>query len=125
MANNSQSVPYPGYPGDGASAIRVEWRGDHFGPGPTQGNYQQGGYNLNAAGLGMSTIEAAWFSQRSQSGNYFAYSLYPANSNIAELQATPQNHVTVKWYYAANSVEVANNTNLNAEAMFLEVIGLG
>ena len=115
MSNNAQSVPFDGYPGPGVSAIRLEWAGDHFGPGVSQGNYQAGGYNLNASALGMSRIESLSFSARAQSGNYYALPFYPANSNINENRAVPPSSVTVKWYTAANGVEVANNTNLSTE----------
>jgi len=125
MSNNAQSVPYDGYPADGASATRPEWAGDHFGPGPSQGNYQAGGYNLNASALGMSRIEVLSFAARSQSGNYYALPFYPAASNINETRAIPPSYVTVKWYTAANGVEVANNTSLIAEVTLMTARGLG
>ncbi len=125
MGNNTQSVPYDGYPASGASATRPEWAGDHFGPGVLQGNYQQGGYNLNASALGMSRIEIAAFAPRSQSGNYYALPFYPAGSNINELRAIPPSYVTVKWFIASNGVEVANNTNLSTECTLLTARGLG
>lgn len=108
MANGSQNVPYDGYPAPGATAIRLDWKGDHFGPA----NYQQGGYNLNASALGMAGIEDISPSAFSQSGNFFARFFYPANaSNINEQRAIPAPYVTVKWYYAANSVEIPSNNN--------------
>lgn len=124
MSNNAQSVPYDGYPAPGAAAIRVDWAGDHFGPGPSQGNYQAGGYNLNASALGMSRIERIDFSARAQSANYYALAFYPAASNIAEQRAIPPSYVTVKWY-AANGTEVGNNTSLIAEVSTMTARGLG
>ena len=125
MSNNAQSVPYDGYPAAGARSIRYDWAGDHFGPGPTQGNYQQGGYNLNATALGLNRIEEIRFAFRSQTQNYYAVAMYPANaSNIAEGRAIPAPSVTVLWY-AANGTEVANNTNLNGEVIRMFAQGLG
>jgi hypothetical protein len=118
MAN--QSIPFSGYPAPGAESTRIQWKGDHWGAA----NYQQGGYNLNASALGMSNIEVAATSKLSQSGNYYANVLYPANSGNNELRAIPPTYVTVKWYYAANSVEVANNTNLSAEVSLLTASGI-
>ena len=115
-----QSIPYAGYPAEGVSAIRAEWAGDHFGPA----NYQAGGYNMNAQALLMSRIEVALVSARSQSANYFAQILYPANSGNTEVAAVPPSYVTVKWFTAANSVEVANNTNLGGEVVQLTARGL-
>ena len=116
-----QSIPFDGFPAPAAAAIKIDWRGDHFGPA----NYQIGGYNLNASSLGMSRVEIVGVSARSQTGNYFALAFYPANSGNNETQAIPPTYVTLKWYTAANSVEVANNTNLNAEVVQLSAIGLG
>lgn len=121
----AQSIPYDGYPADGARATRIEWAGDHVGPGPTQGNYQGGGYSLTASSLGMSRIESASFSARSSSGNYFAQVTYGANTSANnEARAVPPASVTVKWYVASNSAEVANNTNLSAEITKLTAIGI-
>lgn len=124
MASNQQSVPYSGYPAPGARSTRNDWAGDHFGPGPTQGNYQQGGYNLNAAALGMVGIEEARFAFRAQSQNFYAVGLYPANaSNISEQRAIPAPYITVVWY-AANGTEVGNNTNLSTEVTRLNAVGI-
>ena len=117
----AQSIPYAGYPASGARAVKIEWSGDHVGAN----NYQAGGYNLTAISLGMSRIETASFSSRSNSSNYFALAFYSANSSANnETSAVPQNSVTVKWYTAANSVEVANNTNLSAEIVKLTAVGI-
>ena len=124
MPNNSQSVPYDGYPAPGAEAVKNQWAGDHFGPGPAQGNYQQGGYNLTPSGLGMTRIETVGVSALSQSNNYYARVLYPAISANTETRAPGFNSVLLKWYYAANNVEVANNTNLFGECVQLRAYGL-
>jgi hypothetical protein len=121
MANFPQgAIPYDGYPAPGAEAVKNQWAGDFFG----SNNYQIGGYNLNASSLGMLRIETAGFSALSQSGNYFAKAIYPAISGNNENRAPTFPYVTVKWYYAANSVEVANNTNLSAEVAQLRAYGL-
>lgn len=115
----AQSIPYQSYPGAGALGVKNVWAGDHFGPA----NYQAG-YNMTPSQLGMSRIEWADFSWRAQSGNYYARSTYPAISGSAELQAPGFNSVTVKWYYANNNNEVANNANLSAEVAQLFAWGL-
>lgn len=125
MANNAQLVAYQGYPAAGAVAVKNEWAGDHFGPGAAQGNYQQGGYNITPAQLGMSRIEFVNTSYVSQSGNYFARVVYPANiSGNGEQFAPGFNSVTIKWFYQNNNAEVANNTNLFGEVVQMLAIGL-
>jgi hypothetical protein len=119
-----KSIPYDGYQAAGADAIRIQWRGDHFGPGIPDGNYQAGGYNMNASAFGMQRIEEAAVSYRTQSGNYYAAVFYPASSGNNEIRAVPPSYVTLKWFNAANSVEVANNTNLSAEVTYLRVVGV-
>lgn len=114
-----QSIPYDGYPQPGGDAIRIPWRGDHFGIA----NYNNGGYNLTAQSLGLSAMEAVWFSNRSQSGNFYAQVVYPANSNSGEQRAVPPTAVTIKWYFAANNVE-AGGQNLANEVSMLEVMGI-
>lgn len=115
-----QNIPYDGYPAPGARAVKVEWAGDHVGTS----NYQAGGYNENASYFGMGRIELAGVSALSQSGNYFARAIYPAISSNSEARAPGFNAITMKWYTAANSVEVANNTNLSAEIVQLSVVGI-
>lgn len=119
----AQSIPYDGYPQP--VGAKREWFGDHLGPGTNAGNYQAGGYNMTASGLGVSSLEFVSFSPLSQSGNYFARANYPVVSGNAESRAPGFAYVIVKWYTAANSVEVANNTNLNAECVQLSARGPG
>ena len=107
-------INLPGYPRPLGESPAIQWKGDYFG----NSNYQQGGDKAFASDYGYSGIEefAPQFGGYSQTGNYFMRALMPANaSNVNETLAPCFNNCTVKWYYAANSVEVANNTNLAAE----------
>jgi len=114
-------IPCAGYPGTGARAIRIEATGDLVG----NNNYQVGGYNLTATQFGLSGFESVGVSARTYSLNYYAQILYNNNSaNNAELQAPVFQTALVKWYYAANSVEVANNTDLSAEICRVTAIGI-
>lgn len=122
----SKNIPYDGYPAPGADATRNQWKGWIRGPGPSEGNYQAGGYNLNATALGMSAIEDAWPAFRAGSGNFFVTVNYPVQSNNANdvlVRAIPPTYVTLKWF-AANGTEVANNTNLAAEYSLLSATGI-
>lgn len=114
------AVPLPGYPSGAAFAAKEGWVGDFFG----SNNYQLGGYNLNASSLGMSGFEWVNVSALTQSGTYFPRINYPAKSGNAEIQAPAFPYVVVKWYYAANSVEVANNTNLSGEVAQMFALGI-
>src|SRR5271166_66537 len=118
-----KSIPYGQYASPRVLADKIAWCGPHFGPGSGAGNYQQNGYSITAASLGMSRIEWAETSYLSQSQNYYARVLYPANDNSNELQAVPPSAVTMQWFYAANYAQVANNTNLLGECVQLFVIG--
>jgi hypothetical protein len=115
-------IPLPGY-----SAARpkpgIEWAGDYQG----NANYQQGGDKLFATDLGMSGIEQVNFSfgGNSMSQNYTAKAFQPANSSNANEGFAPSyGNITLKWFYAANGVEVANNTNLSAEFVRFHVDGV-
>lgn len=116
-----QSIPFDGYPAPGAAAIRNDWRGDHFGPNNT---YQAGGYSLYAKDLGMSGIELAEFSAFSQSGNYYARALFPANSGGNENRAVPPTFVNVRWYSANGTEATNNNTALVSECVQLWASGI-
>jgi hypothetical protein len=96
--------------------------GDYFG----NNNYQQGGDKTYASDWGLSGIEHFGVqSGRSASGTYSVVVYPPANSsNANESVASTYNNVTLKWLYAANGVEVANNTNLSAESLRVFVIGV-
>ena len=121
-----QSVPYGQYPLNAGFSTKITWAGDHFGPGAagnTGNNYNQNGYTINASSLGLSNFERVDLGY-SLSQNYFARAYYPNNTaNASETQAVPPTSVTVTWYYAANSVQVANNTDLSAECVKMLVIG--
>jgi hypothetical protein len=123
-----KSVPLGQYPGPGTLAVKIPWIGDHFGPGSGAGNYQQNGYSITAQQLGMSRIEWVQFSPLSQSGNYYAVVNYIApggnqTANKNELQAVGFAQIYALWYYAANNVQVANNTALDGECVQLFAIG--
>lgn len=121
-----QVIPLQNYPTAAWGATRVS-RGDFFG----SNSYQQGGEVQTPIPFGFAGgIEEMGFSGGgySASGTYFARVAYPANSfSASELKATSwgqnassannTNAPVVKWFYAANSVEVANNTNLAAEVV--------
>lgn len=123
-----QSVPYDQYPLSGFGGSKIGWAGDHFGPGTagnTGANYNQNGYNLNASSLGFpggfEKIDLGY----SKSQNYYARAYYPNNtSNASETRAVQPSYVIVTWYYAANSVQVANNTDLSGECIVMWALGI-
>ena len=119
-----KSVPFAQYASPRVLADKIAWIGDHFGPGPSAGNYQQNGYAITPQSLGMSRIEWAETSYLSQSQNYYARVLYPANSNRLESTPGPAfGSVTIEWFYANNNNQVANNTTLDGECVQLFAIG--
>lgn len=109
----------PGY--QGVTPSRFYWTGDIFG----NNNYQQGGYNLVAQSFGMSRFEH--FDVSGWSNNGGTYMLIPdwsnTSSNVEQQAPTPAN-LLVKCYYSANSVEVANNTDLKAACWRVNVVGV-
>lgn len=122
MANN---IPYQGYPAPGASAIRNEWRGRRVGPS----NYQQGGFNINASELGMTNIETLGFGSSTDGNNgnvgtYMAKASFPLNTANTSQNAVPPTYAVVRYYYTANSVEVANNTDLSGTVTLMTATGL-
>ena len=119
MAN----IPVPSYPQSGWP--KKEWfKADR--PGPA--NYQQGGNNMYANECGMSGFEelSLVFGGLTASGTYFG-KFYPPSTAIqvvTEVSAPLFPYVIVKWFYSANSVEVANNTNLAAELFRFGAVGV-
>jgi len=113
-----KKVPLPR--GTGTVVLR-SWIGDFFG----SNNYQAGGNNVNAGDFGMSAMAFTEIMGHSFSGTY-DLRLIPATnaSNLNESMAAYFQTLTAKCYYSANSVEVANNTNLSAEAFRIHVRGL-
>lgn len=105
-----QQIPCPGYMAPNFPG-RLTWAGDVWG----NNNYQQGGYNLTAQSFGMSGFEYLENTGYSNSGNYLMVPIWSNNATNTELQANTPKTLLVKCYYQANSVEVANNTNLAAE----------
>lgn len=115
-------IPLPGY-GSSNPKPGLRWAGDYFG----NNNYQQGGDKSYATDYGMVGIEEInfTFGGVSSSGTYTAKATAANNStSINELYAPAYNNVTIKWYYTANSVEVANNTNLNNDSVRLAITGV-
>jgi hypothetical protein len=111
-------IPYDGYPQPFGAKIAAA--GDLFG----SNNYQVGGYNFYPASAGMSRFEHAHSSSLTQSGNYYFRVIYPNISGNNELRAPTFPYVVLKWYYAANNNEVANNTSLAAEVGQFDSIGI-
>jgi hypothetical protein len=120
MAQTLQTIQFPGYPGASVAANRMAARGQHFG----SNNYQVGGYNITAQSLGMQYIEMYDILSFAVSNNYYARPNYPNTGANNAAQAVPPTYVTLKWYYAANNNEVANNTNLNAEYFIFDAQGV-
>lgn len=124
----------PNYPTPAWGATKVT-RGDFFGTS----NYQAGGEVLSPGAFGFGGLER--FEPAPNAGNninqFFAYSQnyyavvqYPANSSSSTEQFAPtyagrasNNQIIVRWF-AANNAEVANNTNLAAEAVPVTVFGI-
>ena len=118
-----KKIPLPGYMTAGASASRLEWKGDMFG----NNSYQQGGDVLSASDFGLVGIESfsPSLGSYSFSGTYFVKVTPPSgSSNINEVMAPTYNNATVLWYYSANNVQVANNANLSLEGIRLSVVGV-
>jgi hypothetical protein len=115
-------IPVQGYPFSG-SVKRQQWLGDLTG----NNNYQQAGDVIYARDFGMGGFETfnTEFGGYSNSGTYFVRAS-PATtaSNYAETFAPVYNNVTVHWYYAANSAEVANNANMSAEVVRISARGV-
>ena len=120
MAANQNSIACPGYMAPGALASRLEWTGDIFG----NANYQIGGYNVSAQTYGMGGIEFWEATGPSNSGNYLIFPIFGSNASATENFANTPKTLLVKCYYQANSVEVANNTNLAAEVWRVYVQGV-
>jgi len=110
VAANQNAIPCPGYMSP-SPPHRLYWIGDVYG----NANYQQGGYNLSSAVFGMSGFEYVENVGYSNSGNYIMVPIWGNNANVNALRANTPANLLVKCYYQANSVEVANNTNLSAE----------
>lgn len=98
--------------------------------GPTA--YVAGGETLNASTFGWGSFDKVSGSQSfnaNNTGNYSAVPMYPvgqapatANNAVVGQVPTGSNSVKLKWL-AANGTEAANNTNLSAEFVRLEMFG--
>jgi hypothetical protein len=106
--------------GPNIASKRLYWEGDLFG----NSNYQNTGDLYTASQFGMAGITVFDPEVRSQSGNYEAALLFPANaSNANEAYAPAPANGNLHWY-SANGTEVANNTNLAAEIIRVQIWGL-
>jgi hypothetical protein len=105
-------IPMPGYLNPG-SLKRLWWIGDCTG----NANYQQNGDTFYATDFGMAGFETASpeFGGFTASNNYYVKVKAPTTMNSNEVVAPAYNNITLVWYYAANNVQVANNTNLSIE----------
>jgi hypothetical protein len=114
----AQFKPCPGG-GPSAAATKIFVTGDIFG----NNNYQQTGDSYTASQFGLAGVER-FSAGKTNSGNYSVNFLPPANSSSANetVAPTPQNF-TAHWY-GANGTEVANNTNLAAEVVRIEIWGI-
>jgi hypothetical protein len=120
--SNLLKIPLPGYPRANPRG-GITWKGDYFG----NNNYLAGGDKLYASDLGMVGIEDAHFSFLGIGSNStYQYKALPptgsANSN--ETYAPVYSSITVQAYTAANSTEVANNTNMSTVGARLTVNGI-
>jgi hypothetical protein len=127
MATN---IPVGGSDYPTAVGHRQRWVGDHVGPA----NYQQPGETVTPNMFGFpGFVESlgSSFGGYTQSNTYFVRARWPANnaSSTTELAApvfsspTANNCLVLQWLIAANSAQVANNTNLAAEIVRLEAWG--
>lgn len=115
-----QPIPVPDGSGAAIAAKRLYWEGDLFG----NNNYQTTGDLYTASQFGMSGFTQIDPQARSNSANYSVAPIYPANaSNSAEAYAPASNNANLHWY-SANGTEVANNTNLAAEVMRVQIWGI-
>lgn len=124
MANNLK-VPLPQAVGAGIPAVKRWWGGDLFG----SNNYQQGGYTLYASDFGLSGFETFGISFGGRNSNianaYYAQVTPPANfANANESLASSFNNCTIRWFFNNNSAEVANNTDLSAVAVRIDIRGV-
>ena len=87
---------------------------DHTGPA----SYPTGGETLPATDMHMSGFDWVRVAQYTMSGTYQCVPLYPALAH----GCTPT--VKLAWYVVATGLEVANATNLSAEHIRLEAIGI-
>ena len=124
-------IPCPGAPTDIGN--RKFWRGDHVGPAL----YATGGEIPVPSAFGfpgyIEEIGAA-FGGASYSTTYYVKMVPPANSFNASEQSAPTwganasnanntNQIQVQWFYTANNVQVAANTNLAAEGVRITAWG--
>ena len=105
-------------PGPGSRKTAVI---QHAGPKP----YLTGGETFDAQHLGWGVFDALMAAGRSfnssGTGTYEVKVHYPVGQ--AASGATGSGNATLKWYTAANSTEVGNNTDLSAEYVRLYALG--
>jgi hypothetical protein len=115
----AQPKPCPGSMAPGGSCVKLYAAYDLFG----NNNYQAGDL-YTASQFGMSGVEMVNVADRSLSGNYVPAAIFPANSsNSNETVAPCPANFTLHWY-SANGTEAANNTNLGAEVIRVQIFGV-
>lgn len=116
----SQAKPVAGGAGPAIAKNRIYFEGDIFG----NNNYQNTGDLYPASTFGMSGITFMHATGRSQSGNFGVSPIFPANaSNSNEQFAPAYANFNLHWY-SANGTEAANNSNLAAEVVRVQIWGL-
>lgn len=126
MANQAKAA-LPGYTSPVGYSRKLVWAGDVFG----SNNYQQGGYTDPANGYGMVAFEKYGIDfggltiAGATLGTYKVTATPAANIAVAgEGQAPCFTSVVLKWFYAANNAEVANNTDLSAQGVRVDTRGV-
>ena len=114
----------PGGGGPAQAAIRLYWAGDLFGNNNYQGGANNTGDLYSASQFGMAGVEFVNVNDRTLSSTYVPAAIFPANSSNSNegVAPTPQNFY-LRWF-AANGTEVANNTNLAAEIVKVQIWGV-
>lgn len=122
-----QNIPLPGYTSPVGYSRKLVWAGDHFG----SNNYQQGGYAVPASAFGMAAYEKLGIDFGGLTISGATPGLYQAKvftgANIAfntEAQAPCISSLTLRWFYPGNGAEVANNVDLSAQGIRLDVRGV-
>jgi len=120
----SQPKPTPGGGGPGQQCVKLYWAGDLFGNNAYVGGANNTGDLYNASQFGMSGIEFVNVNDRTYSTTYVPAAIFPANSaNSNEAVGPCPANFYMRWF-SANGTEVANNTNLAAEIIRVQIYGV-
>jgi len=109
-----------GRSGAGVPRNVLYWEGDLFG----NNNYQSTGDVYSAAAFGMSGFSMVNIGDRSNSGNFSAAAIFPANASSSNETYAPASNNFALHVYSANGTEVANNNNLASEIFRVQIWGL-